>query len=68
MGSNSTGTLKTIKSLKDKLAKINDMSRDFTDNQLKELMNLGHLIQDKVHKESLTATQRNSFANARSRS
>ena len=59
--------MKTIKTLKDKLAKINDMSRDLTDNQLKELVNLGNIISDKVstggvHKENSTIY--NSFAQA----
>jgi len=60
--STSTGTLQTIKTLKDKLSKINDMSRDLTDAQLKELLNLGDLIQNKVSRESST----NSFTRARS--
>ena len=43
-GAKSTGTLKTIQSLKDKLSKINNMSSDLSDSQLKELVNLGHII------------------------
>ena len=60
-GSNSTGTLKTIKSLKDKLSKINGVSQNMTDQQLKELVNLGQGIQEKSARE---VSVHNSFANA----
>lgn len=66
-GQSSTGTLQTIKSLKDKLTRINDMSRDLTDNQLKELLNLGSMIQNRVQqKEGSALSSVYGFNSARS--
>ncbi len=57
-----TGTLKTIKSLKDQLSRINNIGNELTDGQLKELVKLGNIISDKVTAND--STLHNSFARA----